>query len=240
MGPALQRGKGKAAATSPAQVHAKSDAEYDYDDIPPVTPTGGKVFVDSNISHEELYVLDWEQIRRMAERCGFWWRESMDNENGVIRTPTEHAQLASAELQKLYTRIDYHKDRRMRFVRKLGKMILEGVEGPGGLGCTTKAEFEQTVILIMIDLDIVITVDDFEFFSRIREVEKVREQMFREAAIQKQKRRNTVLKRKPSLASIMSQDPRSMSNMVSEDSMAGAQSSARVSHQPSPCNGAVQ
>ncbi|KAF2228054.1 hypothetical protein BDZ85DRAFT_255343 [Elsinoe ampelina] len=235
MSPSARSDKGKAVhATSSKRTDGKGEAMTE--DASSDSSGEGKIYVGSVISQEQLYMLDWEQIRRLVQRCDYWWRESMDDDDVMIRTPSAQAILVSADLQKLYTRIDQHQGKRIEFVRQLGDHILHKIEGPHGLGSTTKAEFEGTVMAVLLQLDIQIEVEDFEYFTVLRGINEARKRAEKDHEKdhdrRKEKRTNTVIKIKPSLSLLRTGNPRLMSNMAEEDSegaRAGAQSSKRVS-----------
>ncbi|KAG8629035.1 hypothetical protein KVT40_002900 [Elsinoe batatas] len=235
MSPSARSDKGKAVhATSSKRTDGKGEAMNE--DASSDSLGGGKIYVASVISREQLYMLDWEQIRRLVQRCDYWWRESMDDDDVMIRTPSAQAVLVSADLQKLYTRIDQHKEKRIEFVRLLGDHILHKIEGPHGLGSTTKTEFEGTVMAVLLQLDIQIEVEDLEYFTVLRGINEARKRAEKDHEKdhdrKKERRRNTVLKIKPSLTLLRSGDPRLISNLEMEDSdgaRAGAQCSKRVS-----------
>lgn len=110
-----------------------------------------------------LYLRDWEAISRLIRRVG--WVCS-----GVFVTRQRECLL---DMQCLMDRVSAFPKKRYAFVRMLGDILFNQIEGPRGLGTTTKTEFEDAVVECLMELRITIDVSDLEFFPRLRRLEDV-------------------------------------------------------------------
>ncbi|TKX21519.1 hypothetical protein C1H76_6015 [Elsinoe australis] len=236
----LVKGKGKACMTSlnaANDPHTEHDTEDDGDSMrdPDDSSVGGRSYTLLHIPSENLYILDWEQLRRLAYRCNFWYTETMDDEKILPRSHDAHSKMVSAELQKLFERVHEHESQRVEFVRLVGDHIMDKIEGPQGLGTTTKEQFEKTVLAVLNEMRVTIKVDDFEFLYRLKALEQAQKDWERK----QQRRRNTVLKRRPSSLAMNATGSWLRSDASTEDSTTAGAQSRRVSRQPS-CDEQVQ
>ncbi|PNS16081.1 hypothetical protein CAC42_4482 [Sphaceloma murrayae] len=245
----LSRERGKApdyGSANPPHHSDYNDADDDDDDddddgghggtiYPGAHPAEGKRYTSLHVSPESLYILDWEQLRRLVHRCKFWYEETM-RDSTLVLTPVEHMQWVSSELQKLYERVNDYGGRRIEFVRLVGDHLMDDIEGPKGLGSTSKEQFEKTVLAVLNELQIAIKVDDFDFFYRLKELQHAQQNWKQRVALRRRRRKMTALRDPASLVSTKKSGEGV--GEVPKDAHAGAQSK-RISCQPS-CDELVQ
>lgn len=95
------------------------------------------------LSKTDIYEHTWMQLIRVAKRCGYWYDSSDPLSANVYE---QQVQLVQQEMCQVFEKIhdDFEGDRN-NFTAVLGDEVLSKIEGPRGLGSTTKAEFQRAI-----------------------------------------------------------------------------------------------
>lgn len=89
----------------------------------------------------QFYEATWVQFYRIAERCNYWYTSVMSR-----HTREMHATMVKRDLNRIHDAI--HKigvKERQDFAHMVGDEVLDGIEGPRGLGTTKKSEMVQAM-----------------------------------------------------------------------------------------------
>lgn len=139
---------------------AHADDESEYDTCRPDSPIAEeqrderferiesyrrRVFDRHDMDPYEAYEHTWLQLIRLSQRCNYWYtsQDALDADSGKHDI---HEELVREDLARLFQAIHHgFPKQRMQFARILGNEVLSKIEGPRGLGTTSKGEFQRAV-----------------------------------------------------------------------------------------------